>query len=492
MNTPFDTFSPPSPTRARLGVLGFCCSLSLITYLDRICIMRARSDIQSDLSFTDVQMGFVFGAFSLGYAIFEVPGGWMGDRWGARRVLARIVLCWSLFTALTGCIVPFSYDTGLSLSLSDYTLPLVFNSLVLMVLIRFLFGIGEAGAYPNLARVVGDWFPFHERGRAQGAIWMSARFGGAIAPLVIGSLTLNLGWQRAFWVLGLVGVVWTVFFLVWFRDRPELHPACNSSELALIQAGRPPLEHDTGHAWPGVATLARSVTIWAMCSASFWVCFGWYFYPTWQPAFYKEVFGVEPTGRLAEVLTGLPFLCGASGCMIGGRLSDYLVVRTGSRRWGRALPGLIGFSSAGVCVLATGFVAEWWQAVTLLCLAFFLNDLAIPVMWATCADIGGRYVGSVSGLMNMIGALGAILSPILIPNVKDWLPADYPATLCWRIIFTGLAGAWFLAALAWLFIDASKRLVEPQPQPRPPAQVEPAGDAITSATADGKSSLLRS
>lgn len=459
MNPPTNDLLQPAPSRVRFNVLAFACSLSLITYLDRICIMRARPDIQASLGFTAEQMGLVFGAFSLGYMLFEVPGGWMGDRWGSRRVLTRIVICWSIFTALTGCIPAFEYSTGLSIPWSGEAMPLVINSLGLMLLVRFLFGAGEAGAYPNLTRVVSDWFPFHERAFAQGGIWMSARIGGAIAPLVVGRLTAQFGWRQAFYILGVVGILWVVLFRLWFRDRPDQHPDCNEAEQEIIRAGRP--AHATSHSehsWPGFRLLASSLTVWALCSASFWVCFGWYFYPTWQPRYLEDVFGVRADAAQSEILTGLPFLCGALGCLVGGRYSDRLVARTGSRRWGRSIIGIVGFTGAGICVLATGFVTQWWQAVVLLCLAFLINDLAIPVIWAACADVGGRYAGSVSGLMNMIGAIAAMLSPYLIPVVLGLLPEAYSSVERWRLIFVGMSVAWFLAAASWLFIDASKRL----------------------------------
>jgi MFS family permease len=194
-----------------------------------------------------------------------------------------------------------------------------------------------------------------------------------------------------------------------------------------------------------------------MCSASFWVCFGWYFYPTWQPKFLEEVHHFEPKGMMLEILTGLPFLCGEVGSIVGGGISDRLVKRIG-RRWGRSAVGLVGFAGAGLCVLATGYATAAWQAVTLLCLAFLINDLAIPVIWATAADVSGRFAGTVSGLMNTVGAVGAIISPALIPWVDVWLPASYSPEMRWRIIFTGLAAAWFLAAVAWLFIDSSRRI----------------------------------
>src|SRR4051812_21647956 len=200
------------PSRVRFGVLGFACSLSLLTYLDRVCIMRVKEDLQNDLGLDNLALGLVFSAFTLGYALCEVPAGWMGEVWGSRRVLTRIVLCWSLFTALTGSVWRFPLDSGYRLSLGSHTIPLLVNALVMLLLVRFLFGVGEAGAYPNLTRVVSAWFPFRERGRAQGLIWMSARLGGAFAPLVLGRLSATLGWRQAFWILGLAGLGWAVLF----------------------------------------------------------------------------------------------------------------------------------------------------------------------------------------------------------------------------------------------------------------------------------------
>jgi MFS family permease len=449
----------PEPSRVRFGVLGFACSLSLLTYLDRICIMRAQENMQSDLpgglGFSAVQMGLVFDAFMLGYTLFEVPGGWMGDRWGSRRVITRIVLCWSLFTALTGCVWRFSLDSGYHLGLGGYVAPLLFDSFLLMLLVRFLFGAGEAGAYPNLTRVVGAWFPFRDRAFAQGAIWMSARIGGACAPFVLGRLSALVGWRGAFWVLGLAGVGWVVIFYAWFRDTPEEKPGCNEAERDLIRSDAPPGHRGGhGHAWPPWRPLVFSPTVWGLCGAAFFVCFGWYFYPTWQPRYLFEVHGISYAG--SEILTGLPFLCGAFGCLVGGRLSDYLVKRTGSRRWGRSLIGVLGFSGAGLCVLGTGFAARGWQAVTLLCLAFLINDLAIPVIWAASADISGHFAGTVAGIMNMAGGVGAMLSPVLIPCVLP--PAASAAD--WRFIFVGLAASWFLGAVCWLFINAGKPLFD--------------------------------
>jgi MFS transporter, ACS family, glucarate transporter len=446
---------PPSagqtPTRVRYGVLGFACSLSLITYLDRICIMRVSEDMQNDLGISDVQMGYVFSAFTLGYLIFEVPGGWMGDAWGVRRVLARIVLWWSAFTVMTGCVWPFALaDSGLTIGV----IPLAANAFTALLLVRFFFGCGEAGAYPNLARLSGSWFPFQERGLALGAIWTAARLGGALAPFVIGRLSVFLGWRQAFWVLGLLGAFWCFFFVRWFRNTPEEKPECNAAERALI-AGPYSAKAGQGaaHAWPPWRSLLLSWNLWAICLAAAGVSFGWYFYATWQMRFLKEVHAMPD--RYSEILSGLPFLTGAAGALLGGRLSDALVPYLG-RRWGRSLIGFVGFGGAGLCVVAAGLVPSAWLCVSLLCLATFINDMAVPVIWAVSADIGGHYAGTVSGIMNMVGGFGPMVSQPLIPVLRTAF--GWPTTL---II---LACAWFIAALAWLRIDASSPLL-PEPGP---------------------------
>src|SRR5205809_2027513 len=236
--------STAPPTRYRFWVLGVLCSLAFLTYLDRICVMRVQGYIERDFGFVELtpadeqslqerglegdaparaklakdrateRMSWVFSAFVAGYILFEVPGGWLGDRWGARAVIFRIVLCWSLFTAATGGV------KGIAAWFSPRAGPEQW--LMVMVSVRFLFGLGEAGAYPNIARALGRWFPFRERATAQSFIWLSSRLGGAFAPTIIGGLMLlGGGWQRAFWLLGLLGLLWAAWFFSWFRDRPE-------------------------------------------------------------------------------------------------------------------------------------------------------------------------------------------------------------------------------------------------------------------------------
>jgi len=447
-------FSPGStvqrPTNVRFGVLAFACSLSLLTYLDRVCISQVGDLIREDLDLKPLQMGFIFSAFIAGYALLEIPGGWMGDRWGSRRVITRIVIWWSLFTALTGSVQKFRWESGYEINLFESTFPIAFGSLGAMLLIRFLFGAGEAGAYPNLNRITSTWFPFRDRAFAQGAVWMCARLGGAIAPVVIRGLTDLFSWRVAFWILGSVGAVWAFCFFSWYRDKPEDKPSCNLAERELIRAGsigtHPAHNHQLS--WRQLVTSGNA---WALGITAFFFSFGWYYYPTWQPEYLEDSFGISY--KDSQFLTGLPFLCGAVGSLGGGKISDALIRLTGSQRWGRSLVGLVGFTVAGCCVFATGFATSAWQAIALLCVAFLSNDLAIPVVWATCADIGGRFAGTVSGFMNCVGLLGGILSPTLIPLLRT-------KQFAWQTVFAVLAASWFAAALCWLYIDASKSVVE--------------------------------
>ncbi len=200
-------------THARYWVIVFAVTLAVIQYIDRVCISKAMPSIKAELGFTNVQVGYIFGAFTLAYALFEIPGGWLGDRFGPRKVLMRVVVWWSFFTAATAWV----------------------TSAASMMLVRFLFGAGEAGCFPNITKAFTTWLPRHERVRAQGILWLAARWGGAVTPLlVVGVLSLVSSWRRAFELFGLVGIVWGVLFYRWFRDNPLEHPSVGTAERKLL------------------------------------------------------------------------------------------------------------------------------------------------------------------------------------------------------------------------------------------------------------------
>jgi MFS family permease len=412
----------------------------MITYIDRVCIKRVAGDMRAELHISELEFAWVFAAFGLAYALFEVPSGWLGDRLGPRRVLCRIVLWWSLFTALTGCVFAFNLDTGWRVPLpaafgDDLVVPLVLNGFVVLLAVRFLFGLGEAGAYPNIARALRNWFPFARRGFAQGMLWMCGRWGGAFAPPLIGLFAGLFGWRGAFITFGLFGVVWVALFARWFRDTPREHPGVNAGELALLGDAGQPGERSPRLSW---RTMLASPTLWCLSGMYFLSNAGWCFFITWDVEYYEKVLHLD--GLELDVASGAPLFCGGIACLLGGFATDRLV-RVWGRRWGRTLQGFVAYLLGGT-FFVLALVVPWpLAAVVCLCLASFVKDFAMAVSWSTCLDIGHRYSGTVSGFMNMVGNLGTFFSPPIVAYLArngDWnLALVYSA-----VMFFSAAGCW--------------------------------------------------
>jgi ACS family glucarate transporter-like MFS transporter len=436
------------PTNVRYVVLAWACSLSMITYIDRVCISRVAGDMTRDLGLTSQQMGWIFSAFALAYAAFEVPSGWLGDKFGPRLVLCRIVLWWSLFTALTGLVYPFSWDLGW----------FTFNAFGLLLIIRFLFGAGEAGAYPNIARALRNWFPYSRRGMAQGLLWMFGRWGGALAPLLIAfiaggadvAFSLGLGWRAAFIVFGAVGALWVVAFAIFFRDHPDQHAKVNEAERAYIRGSVPEPVKPPPMSW---STTLSSPTLWCLSLMYFCSNAGWYFFITWHVEYYRTVLGLE--GRDLSIAAGAPLFFGGIACLGGGFITDWMVRLLG-RRWGRTAQGAIAYFCGGAFFTAALFAYETpWLAVACLCMASFVKDFAISASWSTCIDIGHRYSGTVAGFMNMVGNLGGVVSPPILV----WLAEPPGQPTRWDVALVYSATMFFIAAVAWLFINPKHVIV---------------------------------
>lgn len=455
-----------SPTRVRYGVLGFACSLSMITYLDRVCVASASSDIVKALHLGSVaDLNLAFTAFAFAYAAFEVPSGWMGDVFGPRRTLIRIVLWWSVFTALTGF-------TGI---LSAPGLTFLTGPGALIV-IRFLFGMGEAGAYPNITRALHNWFPRTERGFSQGMVWMSGRLMGGLTPLIWMVLVEYCGvsWRVAFWTFGVMGVVWCVAFSLWFRNRPDQHPAVNVAEQSLIDSDRETEAPHTGVPW---GRLLTSGNLWALCLMYFCGSFGWYFNITYLPSFLEEQYGVAKTDVLGSIYKGGPLLLGAMTCLLGGWLSDRFIRRTGNRRWGRRLFGLLGHGLCGLCTASCLLAPNAFFFFLAISSAAFWNDLTMGSAWATCQDVGRRYAAIVAGCMNTVGNLGGAaagkvtgfilqhsLSAYALSHnldVKELSLAQKAAGELpgYRFCFVLFAVAYFVGVLLWMRIDSTSPVV---------------------------------
>ena len=424
------------PTHARHVVIVFAVTLAILSYVSRVCISQAAaqkpsplhpSTMVGDLHLTAQQLGWIFGAFGISYALFEIPTGWLGDWLGPRRVLMRIVIWWSVFTAASGWM---------------------WNAASLWV-VRFLFGAGEAGGFPNLTKVFTTWLPRRERLRAQAIMWTFARLGGAFTPPLVVLLFTWLNWRWAFVFFGAIGIVWAVAFFFWYRDDPRQHPGVNAAEAAIIgDASR----NAAGHGdvpWGKLVSSRSVVLLWAQY---FCLTYPWTFYITWLPNYLKSW---NLTDQAASLLAVLPLLCGAIGCSVCGAMAPWLARKLGGDvRRSRRLTGVVGLLGAGAfLVLAIQAHTAVW-AVIALGLASFSNDLTIPPAWAACMDIGGRHAGTVSGSMNMMGNLATFVAPAM----GGWLIHDFMNRAGYNSFLWVMAGAYVIGAACWMFIDPATPL----------------------------------
>jgi MFS family permease len=406
-------------------VLAFGFLMSVVTYLDRVCISAAAPGMMADLRLTDFQMGLVFSAFALAYGIFEVPMGWLGDRIGQRKMLTRIVACWSVFTSLTGAVRGFAA----------------------LVAVRFIFGAAEAGAFPNLARALARWFPAGARGTVNGAMWMGARLGGAVAPAIAVALIMRIGWRATFVVFGAVGLVWCVAFWRWFRDEPAEHRSVNAAELALIRGGEAPRAMPAARPWKPMLT---SGNVWMLFGMYFSASFGFYFLVTWLPTYLVREHGLTLTR--SGIYAALPLGAAAAACLAGGSISDWLVRRTGSLRRGRAVVGLGGFLLGAAGFAAASAAHGPLAAVLCLTFAQAALDLTVGVSWATCIEIGGPFGGTLAGFMNMASSLAAVLLPVVAAALEQRFGT-------FHAVFALASAIYFAGGLLWLKIDPTRPLI---------------------------------
>ena len=408
------------PTRARHWVIVFAVTLAIITYIDRVCISQSADHIQRDLGFTKEQMSWVFSVFTLAYALFEIPAGWLGDRRGPRGVLMRVVVMWSFFTAATG----WAWN------------------LASMIVCRFLFGAGEAGCFPNLTKIFTIWLPWNERVRAQGIMWLSARWGGAFTPLLVFWVMTFLNWRQAFLLFGTVGVVWAVVFYFWFRDHPRDHRSVNAAELALLDGAE---VNAVGHGDVPWKRFLRSRSVWLLWLQYFCMSYGWYFYITWLPTYLKEARGLQLAK--SAFLSGLPLFFGGLACLFVGVLVHRIARWTGSVRHARRIPALLGLVVAASMLVLSARIENATLAMIALGLAGFANDCAMPSGWGACMDVGGKYAGSLSGSMNMMGNLGGAVGSLVVAQILKFTGNN------WTICFWVAAGIYLIGAACWLFID---------------------------------------
>ena len=402
-------------------VLGLLSLLAIITYLDRVCIAVAGPRMQESLRISPQAWGWVMSVFFISYSVFEIPSGILGDRIGPRRVLTRIVLWWSAFTSLTGAVVSYP----------------------LLLVVRFCFGMGEAGAYPNMAVVIGRWMPAAHRARSFGVIWMTSQFGGALAPLLVVPILIHYGWHAAFYLFGLVGVIWSAVWYWWFRDSPGEKAGVTAAEVAEIGQGR---EIQSHQGLPWRVTL-RSGNLWRVMAIAACYVYVLAFFQSWFQTFLVKGRGF---GEVDLMLSALPYLVGAGGNLLGGIASDGLCRRVG-RRFGRRLVGVIGLGVAALALLATVQTAN--QNLTLVFLSLVYGGLTFqqPNIGAVCLDIGGRHAGAILGFMNTAANAAAALSSVVFGYLVSHF-ANYNAPLI-PMVATLCAGT-----VLWLTVDSTQEL----------------------------------
>jgi len=418
-------------------VLGLLILLFAITYIDRVCISVAGPAMQDDLGIDPVGWGWVTAMFTLSYCLFEIPTGVLGDRIGPRRVLTRVVLWWSAFTSLTGMV----------------------SSYPLLLVTRFFFGAGEAGAFPNASIVVSRWFPPSQRASMSGVMLMASQMGGAIAPLLVVPIQIRYGWRAAFFVFGAAGVVWAVAWYAWFRDSPTEKRGVSESELR--ETARPPAAHAHGFPW---RVALGSETVLALLATAFCYIYVYNFFQTWFHTFLVRGRGFSE-GSL--VLSALPYLVAAVENLSGGAASDALVRRLG-RKWGRRTIGIAGLGLASLCTVAVMVTRHQLLTVILLSLVYGAITFQQSGVFGVCLDIGRSHAGSMVGLMNTAAQIGGLISSVAYGYIVERF-GNYDAP------FVPMAVMLFVGTLLWFRIDASRE-IGPEPSP---VHLQPQGRSLT-------------
>jgi sugar phosphate permease len=410
----------------RYRVLALLCSLTTLTYLDRICISIVGVRIKSEFHLNNEQFGWVLASFALAYALFEIPSGMLGDRIGAKAVFIRIVLFWSLFTALTG------FATGL----------------ISLLIVRFLFGIGESGTYPNSIIVVSRWFPTNETGRALTWVGLGQQIGSAIAPLVIIPLAAVYGWRMPFFVNAAIGVVWVLICYLWFKDFPSQMKNISEREKLKIELN---CRHSKQQHFIPLKFIFSNRTLWALMLMYFCFQFANYFFVAWLPVYLQE--GRHFSEAQTKPIIFTLFMAGIIGLLTGGFIGDWLLKKKGLRL-GRRLIGMTGMGMCGLLILIAAIIKQNNIAASCLMAANGFFAFGVMSSYAVCSDIGRNNSGTVTGAMNFFGQMGAFFLAIVFGKIAEVTHNfKYPLLVVTSILFIG--------CLLWLVIDPLRQLTIP-------------------------------
>jgi MFS family permease len=426
-NSPF-TVKPAhggggAPTRTRYGVVAMAFLLGLVLYVDRAALGVAAPFVRRELNLGTLAMGSVFSAFVFGYALCHIPGGWLGDRLGARRILSAIVVLWSVFTSATS----LAFDFGSLLA------------------IRFLFGAAEAGAVPNVSRSFARWIPAEERARAQGIFLAGMSAGGALAPPLVMFIILRWGWKSAFLALGAAGLLWAAAWFLWYRDDPRVHRHVNRAELELL----PPASAAPSTDPIPWRRLVKNGNVWAILAMYFTYGYTGYIYITWFPSYLIEGRGLP--AMMAGVLSAVPAGLAIVAKPLGGWWSDRLSKRRGVVI-GRRVVGMFGFALGAIAVIPGILIPNAYASAIFLGVADAGAALAHGVCFAVCLDVGSKGAGTFSAMMLTAGSIGNALSALafgaFLSRTGSWIPP-----------FAIACGANLAGSLLWLKIDPGKKVI---------------------------------
>jgi D-galactonate transporter len=405
----------------------------LVTYLDRVNISTAAPVISKEFGFDKITMGVIFSAFGWAYAMFQVPGGWLGDRFGARNVLTVIVGYWSAMTAATA----------------------VAGGATSFMVLRFLFGMGEAGAFPVATRAMQLWYPRHERGFVQGVTHSASRLGAAIAPPIVVLIMTTLGWRSVFYICGAVGILWSVLWYFAYRDLPEEHALVNEAELKYIRGvdekGNAKLADVAKKPKVPWSMMLKSPNMWAIMLAYFTYVYCLWIFLSWLPSYLVEFrhFTLLKVGFLAS----LPLVAGVVGDTVGGLTTDRLLAKTGNIKFSRRVVAITGMLGCAVFIVPAALTEDAYIAVYCLTASMFFLECTIGPSWAVPMDIGGEVSGTVSGMMNMAGNFGGALSPIVFGVLVQFGSWQAPFIVAASLLVVG-------AAIWGFWLDPSTSVVE--------------------------------
>ncbi|MCP4171225.1 MAG: MFS transporter [Fuerstiella sp.] len=437
-------FHSDSPTSVRWFVLGIVSFAAASAYLTRYCISAANTTIQQDLEFSDSQMGELMSVFAVGYLLCQVPGGWLGNRFGTRFAFAFLSVCWSFSNVWSAMASAFQMQWAS----------------------RFSLGLFQAGLTPISARILKDWIPLQWRGRSSSWITASMSVGGAFTMVLTGWLLgQGYGWRAIFSVYSLVGVAWAVGFYWYFRTFPQDHRSVNQAELTLIRKsdrsadGTTELreyqpiqedvvtQHETSH-HVLMLNMLKCPGMWGLCVQSFFRAAGYVFFVTWFFAFLEYVYDIDKAE--AGLLNSLPLIAVVVGSIAGGIIVDWLFQVSGSKWISRSGTAIVSLSVCGFLTMASAWTSSATELSVVIAIGALFSGIGSPAAWTATIDIGGRHTAVVMAVMNMAGCLAGVLLPLLLGN---WFEQIRETDGNWNLVIYLHAVFYFSGALSWILVN---------------------------------------